>query len=119
MLDIAADSKYWLWINGKEVIFEGSLKRGPSSESSYYDKVEIAPYLKKGNNKIAVLLWHFGKEGFSHKNSGRSGLIVRSELINSDSSWKSRIYDAFGSMGEPLPNFRLAESSLLFDANKK
>lgn len=119
ILDIAADSKYWLWINGKEVVFEGSLKRGPSPVSSYFDKVEIAPYLKKGDNKIAVLLWHFGKEGFSHKNSGRSGLIVRSGLINSDSSWHSRVYDAFGSMGEPLPNFRLAESSLLFDANKE
>lgn len=119
VLDIAADSKYWLWINGEEVIFEGSLKRGPSPESSYYDRVEIAPYIRKGDNKIAILLWHFGKEGFSHKNSGRSGLIVRSELINSDASWTSRIYDAFGSMGEPLPNFRLAESSLLFDANKE
>lgn len=119
VLDIAADSKYWLWINGKEVIFEGSLKRGPSPKSSYYDKVDVAPFLRKGANRIAILLWHFGKEGFSHKNSGRSGLIVRSELINSDASWVSRIYDAYCSMGEPLPNFRLAESSILFDARKQ
>ena len=27
---IAADSKYWLWINGKLVVFEGQLKRGPN-----------------------------------------------------------------------------------------
>ena len=27
---IAADSKYWLWINGRLVVFEGGLKRGPS-----------------------------------------------------------------------------------------
>jgi hypothetical protein len=25
---IAADSKYWLWINGELVVFEGQLKRG-------------------------------------------------------------------------------------------
>lgn len=25
---IAADSKYWLWINGKMLVFEGQLKRG-------------------------------------------------------------------------------------------
>ena len=27
---IAVDSKYWLWINGRMVVFEGGLKRGPS-----------------------------------------------------------------------------------------
>ena len=26
---ISADSKYWLYINGKTVVFEGSVKRGP------------------------------------------------------------------------------------------
>jgi hypothetical protein len=28
---IAVDSKYWLWVNGKMVVFEGGLKRGPYS----------------------------------------------------------------------------------------
>ena len=28
--NIAADSKYWLWINGQMVVFEGGLKRTPS-----------------------------------------------------------------------------------------
>lgn len=27
---IAADTKYWLWINGECVVFEGGLKRGPT-----------------------------------------------------------------------------------------
>jgi hypothetical protein len=27
---IAADTKYWLWINNQFVVFEGGLKRGPS-----------------------------------------------------------------------------------------
>ena len=40
---IAADSKYWLWINGKLVVFEGGLKRGPNPLDTYYDEVEIAP----------------------------------------------------------------------------
>ena len=67
---IAADSKYWLWINGRLVVFEGGLKRGPSPDDTYYDPVEIAPYLQNGENTIAVLVWHFGKSGFSHVNSG-------------------------------------------------
>ena len=41
---IAADSKYWMWINGKQVVFEGSLKRGPNPTDTYYDEVDIAPF---------------------------------------------------------------------------
>ena len=67
---IAVDTKYWLWINGEPVVYEGGLKRGPSIGGGYYDKVEIAPYLKKGENRISVLVWFFGKAGFSHMSSG-------------------------------------------------
>ena len=74
---IGVDSKYWLWINGKLVVFEGGLKRGPNPEDTYYDEVNIAPYLKKGENKIAVLVWYFGKNGFSHKSSGKAGLLFK------------------------------------------
>ena len=53
---IGADSKYWLWVNGRLVVFEGGLKRGPNPQDTYYDEVELAPYLVKGKNTIAVLL---------------------------------------------------------------
>ena len=69
---IAADTKYWLWVNGDLVVFEGGLKRGPTPDDTYYDRVDLAPYLHRGENRIALLLWHFGKEGFSHRDSGRS-----------------------------------------------
>jgi len=116
--EISADSKYWLWINGDLVVFEGSLKRGPNPQDSYFDKVNIAPYLKRGENKIAILLWYFGKSGFSHNDSGKSGLLFSSEAIGlfSDSSWQSRILPAYGTCGEPLPNMRLPESSIRYDA---
>ena len=43
--NIAVDSKYWLWINGELVVFEGGLKRGPAPGATYYDRVDMAPYL--------------------------------------------------------------------------
>ncbi|VGO13612.1 hypothetical protein PDESU_02169 [Pontiella desulfatans] len=73
MARIAVDSKYWLWINGEQVVFEGQLKRGPTPDDTYYDEVDLAPYLKKGDNTIALLVWYFGKDGFSHKSSGTPG----------------------------------------------
>ncbi|GAB6119754.1 alpha-L-rhamnosidase-related protein [Dysgonomonas termitidis] len=122
LTQIAVDSKYWFWINGQMVIFEGGLKRGPNPRDTYYDEVDLAPYLKKGQNKIAILLWHFGKEGYSHKNSGKAGLIFNLkegniELI-SDNSWLCKIHPAYGNTGEPYPNLRLPESNIHFDANK-
>lgn len=38
-LKIAADSKYWLWINGQLAVFEGAVKRGPTPADTYYDMV--------------------------------------------------------------------------------
>lgn len=119
---IAADSKYWLWINGDLVVFEGGLKRGPSSADTYYDSVEIAPYLTKGENTIAVLVWHFGKNGFSHINSGQAALLFEAiapgiEIV-SDRSWNCTVYDAFQNTEAPYPNYRLSESNIRFDARK-
>ena len=72
MARIAVDSKYWLWINGEPVVFEGQLKRGPTPKDTYFDRVDLTKYLRKGDNTIAVLVWYFGKDGFSHKSSGKA-----------------------------------------------
>ncbi len=118
---IAVDSKYWLWINGELVVFEGGLKRGPAPNKGYYDEVEIAKFLKRGKNQIAVLAWYFGKNGFSHNSSGKSGFYFElsgGEKIVSNSSWSSRLHPAYGTADNPPPNFRLSESNIKFNANK-
>ena len=33
-LRLAADSKYWLWINGSLQVYEGGLKRGPNPKDT-------------------------------------------------------------------------------------
>ncbi|MGN0003196.1 MAG: alpha-L-rhamnosidase C-terminal domain-containing protein [Sphingobacterium composti] len=117
---IAVDSKYWLYINGKLVVFEGGIKRGPNIRDTYYDEVDIAPYLKSGKNLIAIDLWHFGKQGFSHNDSGIPGLLfdLQTEELTvlSDSTWKATRISGFKTADKPFSNFRLPESSLLFDA---
>lgn len=117
-LTIGADSKYWLWVNGELVVFEGSLKRGPRTGCGYYDVVDVAPYLHKGDNKVAILLWHFGRSGFSHEDSGRSGLYVASSVDDfcTDASWLSRVHPAYGAATNPEPNGRLSETNIRYDA---
>ncbi len=119
---IAVDSKYWLWINGEAVVREGGLKRGPSFGDGYYDKVEIAPYLKEGENVIAVLVNYFGKSGFSHQNSGVCAMLFQAEgdgvEILSDKTWQASTIHSFSTAPGPVPNHRLSESNVLYDARK-
>jgi hypothetical protein len=117
---IAVDSKYWLWINGKLAVYEGGLKRGPNPHDTYFDSVDLAPFLQEGENTIAALAWYWGKEGFSHKNSGKSGFLfdldAGSTPILSDASWKMLCHPAFGRTGEPHPNYRMPDENVHFDA---
>ena len=122
-LEIGADSKYWLWINGVLQIREGGLKRGPNPNDTYCDIIENCDALKKGDNSIAVLVWHFGKDGFSHKNSGTPGLSF--SIINGNTktqytdNWKVKSHPAFYNPKGEQPNYRLPESNIGFDASKE
>lgn len=115
---IAADSKYWLWVNGQMAVFEGSLKRGPNHTDSYYDVIDLKPFLRKGKNEVRVLHCYFGKGGMSHKDSGRSGLIIDAPAIGlvTDSTWESRRLSAYQISDKDRPNYRLCESSIRYDA---
>ncbi|MFO7936166.1 MAG: alpha-L-rhamnosidase C-terminal domain-containing protein [Kiritimatiellia bacterium] len=121
---IACDSKYWLWVNGRMVVFEGQLKRGPSPENSYYDEVDLTPYLVDRRNNVSILVWYWGKHGFSHNSSGKCGLIFElkagERTVISDASWKTEPNPAYlHETAPPHPNLRLPESNVAFDARKQ
>ena len=120
---ISADSKYWLYINGENVVFEGNVKRGPDENSGYYDSVDIAPYLQEGENLICALVWFWDDEtSYSYNSSGQGGFLF--EAINdditiiSDNSWKVKKHSAYGDSILYKPNYRLAEHSIYYDARK-
>lgn len=120
--NIAVDSKYWLWVNGEVVIREGGLKRGPTPSDTYYDVVDLRPYLRAGPNTIAVLVWYWGRSGFSHVDSGKGGLLFEADIdgqsIVSDRSWVTQRHPSFGWTEAPVPNGRLSEYNIAFDARK-
>ena len=122
--DISADSKYWLYINGETVVFEGSVKRGPDKNSGYYDSVDIAPYLKEGENSICALVWFWGNQkNYSYNSSGQGGFIFEAEnsdvSIITDSSWLVKKHDAYINSRFYQPNYRLPEYSVYYDARKE
>lgn len=57
LLQLFADSRYLLWINGQYVL------RGPcrfNPKRPEYDIIDIQPFIKQGNNVIVVLVHHYG-----------------------------------------------------------
>ncbi len=120
---ISADSKYWLYINGETVVFEGNVKRGPDKNSGYYDSIDIAPYLKKGENSICALVWFWDNEtSYSYCGSGQGGFLFEAigegNSIISDKSWKVKRNSAYIDSSLYPPNYRLPEYSIYFDARK-
>ncbi len=118
---ISADSKYWLYINGTPVVFEGGVKRGPTPGGSYYDSVPISSFLKEGQNVICALVWYWGKDtSYSSTDSGKAGFLFEAGEIVSDSSWKVCRNAAYeNDPGRKKPNYRLPESNIYYDARKE
>ncbi len=122
---IAAENKYWLYINDECVVREGGLKRGPTPTGIYYDEVEIAEYLNEGENIISILVWYWGNEAsYSSTDAGQGGLLFEAEngkvSILSDSSWSVAVNPAFKEdKGKMQPNYRLPESNVYYDARSE
>ena len=121
---ISADSKYWLYINGETVVFEGNVKRGPEKNGGYYDSIDIAPYLKKGENSICALVWFWDNEtSYSYSSSGQGGFIFEAIgeniTITSDKSWKVKRNSAYIDSALYPPNYRLPEYSIYYDAREE
>lgn len=122
---ISCDSKYWLYLNGQNVVFEGGVKRGPSANSCYYDTVDIAQYLQIGENIISALVWHWGKDtSYSSTDSGKGGFIFNAEnekiTIISDNSWKACRNTAYKEdKSKTQPNYRLPEYNIYYDATQE
>ena len=67
LLKIAADSKYWLWINGELVVREGGLKRGPNPKDTYCDILQ----------DVKLLFW----SGISEKRDLVIEIVRRQEFL--------------------------------------
>lgn len=126
-IKIACDNKYWIMVNGASVTVEGGLNRGPNEYDTYYDVLEIAPYLNEGENTIHILCWYWGNTGnMTHYiTAGKPGLLVSSDLvidgeclISKAGEWMGRLSPAY-KMGGENPNQCLGEYNVIYDAREE
>jgi alpha-L-rhamnosidase len=90
IIHISADNRYRLFVNGKAVCF------GPARsdlEHWSYESIDIASFLKPGNNLLAAVVWNFGELKPWAQFSNRTAFIVQGnspaeEIVNTDTTWK-------------------------------
>jgi len=100
---IAAENKYWLYINDSLIVRDGGLDTRPNLNDTYYDEIDLAPYLKDGDNIISALVWHKGgPEAYTQRTLANGGFLFESQLtgsdislIVSDNTWKIKVDSAF------------------------
>ncbi len=106
VIHVSADNKYQLYVNGKFVAL-GPMRSDPNHW--YYDTVDIAPYLGDGANTIAAVVWNHGPHKAEAQMSLRSAFIAQGstsaeEVINTDSSWKGMVNQAYQPLNPELVN---------------
>ncbi len=100
---IAAENKYWLYVNGQLVVSDGGLDLRPDLTNTYHDSLDLAPYLTSGDNVIAALVWYKGGiDGYTQKMKTDGGFLFEAALsgatpakIVSDATWKATLHPSF------------------------
>ena len=107
---ITADSRYILYVNGREV-FRGPIRSQP--RRLHYDLFDLASYLQPGENVLAIFVKYYGKSkaywmpAVPNMTMGKGGVLVfeanlgapspdtQEGWLVSDASWKAKKSDAW------------------------
>ena len=106
---VTADSRYILFVNGQDA-FRGPVRSQP--RRMHYDLLDLAPYLKVGENIIAVYVKYYGTANsywipaVANMTLGKTGVLVfeanvfaadlgEGGWLVSDASWKATKSDAW------------------------
>lgn len=98
---VSADNRYRLYVNGVSVI------AGPQRSDVMhwrYEEIDLAPFLREGNNVIAAVVWHWGEHKPVAQHSFRTGFLIRGAtadetLIDTGTTaWKSYANSAYAAL---------------------
>ncbi|MGA2070859.1 MAG: alpha-L-rhamnosidase C-terminal domain-containing protein [Sedimentisphaerales bacterium] len=90
VIHVSADNRYHLFVNGQNVCF------GPARGDFMhwrFETVDIAPYLVKGKNSIAAVVWNFGEFIPGAQMTIKTAFVLQSDdprfdFVNTGQKWK-------------------------------
>lgn len=111
VVHVSADNRYKLYINGELVSL------GPARADVYnwpFETVDIAPYIKKGKNVLAAVVWNYGEHlPVAQISFYKTGFILQgdSELeqeVNTNTTWKSYVNSSYQPTTTDLQTYYVA-----------
>ncbi|WP_276482856.1 alpha-L-rhamnosidase C-terminal domain-containing protein [Paraflavitalea pollutisoli] len=90
VIHVTADNRYRLFVNGQAVC------SGPARGDLYnwyFETVDIAPYLKPGDNLLAAQVWNMGEQAAVAQISNQTAFALQGDtdaeqVVNTDKTWK-------------------------------
>ncbi len=109
VVHISADNRYHLFVNGQSICL------GPARGDLMhwrFETVDIAPYLVKGKNVIAAVVWNFGEFIAWAQMTLRTAFVFQADdpknnFINSDDKWKVIQNNAYSPVAPSLNVFNV------------
>lgn len=119
IVQVSADNRYKLFVNGKMVSLGPA--RGDLTHWNF-ETVEIATYLKAGNNVIAAKVWNEAEWRPEAQLSLRTAFILQAadtsqQMVNTDTSWRCIRDDSYKPIKINLPAYYVAGPGELIDMN--
>ncbi|HTR32017.1 MAG TPA: family 78 glycoside hydrolase catalytic domain [Puia sp.] len=90
VVHVSADNRYRLWVNGHPVC--SGPARGDLGHWNF-ETIDIAPFLRAGENTLAAMVWNMGVYAPVAQISNRTAFVIQGDrkaeqVVNSDRKWK-------------------------------
>ncbi len=118
---IGTETKYWLFVNGEPVVYDGGLFRESLPGCGYFDRIDLSKHIRVGENTVAVHVWYFGNGGRNNTCCGRPGLLFScAELgLYSGAQTLCARDDAYYTTETQNPSYLYGGHNVAYDARKR
>lgn len=119
LFEIAAETKYYLYLNGELVVFDGGLHRESYPGGGYYDEVVLNT--KPGANTLLIDVWYWGNGGRNNNAFAYAGVTFASEELGiySDENTLCGILPAYYEPQGEQPAYLYGGYNIGYDARKE
>ena len=118
LFQIACETKYYLYVNSKLVVFDGGLHRESTKGNGYFDELPLE--LKEGENELLIDVWYWGNGGRNNSAFPVAGVLFACEELNvySDENTESGELQAYYDTQGEAPSYLYGGYNIGFDANR-
>ena len=114
---IAAETKYYLYLNGELTVFDGGLHRESTPGNGYYDEFDLA--VRPGKNTVLIDVWYWGNGGRNNTAFPVAGVLFECEELGlySGEHTECGVLQAYFEPRGEQPAYLYGGYNIGFDAN--